>query len=255
MQIGAQLYTVREYTKTPEDFAATLEKIADIGYKVVQVSGTCAFEPEWLKEQLARTGLICALTHTNQDRLAKETDITVKEHAVFGCKYIGIGIMNRPYDDYMQNYLLFKDTFLPVAVRLKELGAKFMYHNHNMEFARTGSGRENYLERMKADFPPDTLSFILDTYWVQAAGGDSVEWINKLKGQLQCVHLKDMAYENGSARMAPVYEGNMNFDAILKACENAGTEYLLVEQDDCYGKNPFDCLRLSYRNLKAKGLD
>ena len=41
MEIGAQLFTVRDYAKTLDDFAKTLEKIAKIGYRVVQVSGTC----------------------------------------------------------------------------------------------------------------------------------------------------------------------------------------------------------------------
>lgn len=48
MNIGAQLYTVREFCKTLDDFALTLKKVADIGYRTVQVSGTCAFDPAWL---------------------------------------------------------------------------------------------------------------------------------------------------------------------------------------------------------------
>ena len=55
--------------------------------------------------------------------------------------------------------------------------------------------------------------------------------------------------------MAPVGEGNINFDAVLYACESAGTEYLLAEQDDCYGEDPFDCLARSYKFLKAAGID
>ena len=54
MEIGAQLYTVREHTKTLEDFSRTLEKIAAIGYRNVQVSGTCAYEPAWLKAELGQ---------------------------------------------------------------------------------------------------------------------------------------------------------------------------------------------------------
>ena len=34
MEIGAQLYTVREFCKTLEDFEETLKKIADIGYVI-----------------------------------------------------------------------------------------------------------------------------------------------------------------------------------------------------------------------------
>ena len=84
MEIGAQLYTVREHTKTLEDFSRTLEKIAAIGYRNVQVSGTCAYEPAWLKAELDRTGLRCVLTHTDPGRIAAETDAVAAEHQAFG---------------------------------------------------------------------------------------------------------------------------------------------------------------------------
>lgn len=54
---------------------------------------------------------------------------------------------------------------------------------------------------------------------------------------------------------AVIGEGNMNFDAIFKSAEKAGVEYMLVEQDNCYGEAPFDCLRRSYRYLKACGFE
>ena len=69
MKIGAQLYTLRDFCKTPEDFSNTLAKVADIGYTTVQVSGTCAYDPLWLKEELDKNGLTCAITHTSFDRL------------------------------------------------------------------------------------------------------------------------------------------------------------------------------------------
>ena len=37
--------------------------------------------------------------------------------------------------------------------------------------------------------------------------------------------------------------------------EKTGTEYMLVEQDDCYKKNPFDCLRRNYEFLKSRGFE
>lgn len=54
--------------------------------------------------------------------------------------------------------------------------------------------------------------------------------------------------------MAVVGEGNINFDAVISAAEDAGTRYLLVEQDNCNGEDPFDCLKRSYENLRAMGL-
>ena len=105
---------------------------------------------------------------------------------------------------------------------------------------------------MAERFSKDELGFTLDTYWVQAGGGDPIWWINYLKGRVPCVHLKDMAY---GRKMMVVGEGNMNFEGILKSCVDAGTEYALVEQDDCNGENPFDCLKRSYEYLKSRGFN
>ena len=91
MQIGAQFYTIRDFCKTPEDLALSLKKVADIGYKTVQISGTCPYDPQWLKEQLDATGLKCVLTHIAAARLQEETAQVVKDHDVFCCDYIGLG--------------------------------------------------------------------------------------------------------------------------------------------------------------------
>ena len=51
METGAQLYTLRAFCGTPDDLARSLERVAEIGYRTVQVSGTCPWEAEWLKAQ------------------------------------------------------------------------------------------------------------------------------------------------------------------------------------------------------------
>ena len=51
LQTGAQLYTVRSYTQTIEDFTCTIQKIADIGYKAVQLSAVSKqIKPEQIRE-------------------------------------------------------------------------------------------------------------------------------------------------------------------------------------------------------------
>ena len=254
MIIGAQLYTVREYTKTLEDFAETLKKVADIGYTAVQVSATCPFEAGWLRDRLKENGLFCAVTHTAPARIEKETDAVIEEHRVFGCDYIGIGMAPGGMEKYDELVSVFK----PAAQRIAEKGLHLAYHNHNIEFARTGKGKEIYLERLLEDFTPRELAITFDTYWAQAGGADPAQWLRRLKGRVYNIHLKDMAFALGNGlsgmRMAAVGEGNMNFEAILAAAEDAGTQYALVEQDDCYGEDPFACLKKSYENLRAFGL-
>ena len=69
MRIGAQFFTLREHCQTLDGLAQSLKKVADIGYEYVQISGTCAYDADWLKQELDRNGLKCVLTHIAPDRL------------------------------------------------------------------------------------------------------------------------------------------------------------------------------------------
>ena len=253
MKIGAQLYTVRDFTKTIEGFSETLKKVADIGYTTVQVSGTCEFEAEWLRCELAKNGLECVLTHTKPSEIMENTAKVCFDHDVFSCRNIGIGAIpgGKMTDEV---YGKFVCDFKPAAERVKSMGHKLFYHNHAFEFSRSADGRI-FMDKLIEDFPPELLGITLDTYWVQFGGADSAAWLTKLKGRVECVHLKDMTatFKNGN-RMAPVGYGNMDFERIIDAASGAGTEYLLVEQDDCYEEDPFECLRKSYAYLTSLGL-
>lgn len=247
MEIGAQMYTVRDAAKDLEGFAASLTRIADIGYRIVQVSGTCPFEAEWLKKELARTGLKCVLTHTPPARLQGETDKVVAEHDVFGCRYIGLGSYGFR-EENNETVESFKAVYLPIAKKMRGLGKYFMYHNHDKEFKKE-NGRL-ILDRLAEEVPAEDMGFTLDTFWVQAGGGDPAAWLEKLKGRVPCIHLKDYAY---GRKMAVIGEGNINFDRVFREAEAAGTEYMLVEQDDCGGEDPFECLRRSFMYLRSRG--
>jgi sugar phosphate isomerase/epimerase len=249
LKVGAQLYTVRDFCKDLDGFALTLKKIADIGYKYVQVSGTCEFAPEWLKSELEKNGLECVLTHTPADKLLGDPAAVAAEHDVFGCKYVGLG-----WNAYKlaegDTPEAFYEKYINTARVLKSCGKYFMYHNHDQEFQRHNG--KLVLEHMAESFAPDEMGFTLDTFWVTAGGGDPAQWIERLAGRVPCIHLKDFAY---GRKMSVVGEGNINFDRVFQCAEAAGTEYMLVEQDDCNGEDPFDCLKRSYEYLKACGFD
>lgn len=248
MEIGAQFFTVREFCKTPEAFAESLKKVADIGYRTVQISGTCAYEPEWLKNELKKNGLRCVLTHNPAEKLQNATAQVAAEHDVFDCRYVGLGSFRFQEETEGLRYEDFLRLYKPVAKTLKENGKYFMYHNHALEFKKYDG--KLILSRLAEDMSPDEMGFTLDTFWVQVGGGDPAQWIERLSGRVPCIHLKDYAYDK---TMAVIGEGNINFDRVFEKAESAGTEYMLVEQDNCNGENPFDCLKRSYEYLKSRG--
>ena len=245
MRIGAQLYTVRNFCKTTEGISETLKKVSDMGYEYVQISGTCEYEAEWMKEELSKNGLSCVLTHPSYAKIMEQPEKVAAEHSIFGCDCIGLGyfVINIEKGETPD---LLAEKYLSSAKVFKESGKYFMYHNHDQEFARYNGKTiiEHYAEMM----PADVMGFTIDTYWVQTAGGDPAQWIEKLSGRVPCIHLKDHTFDR---KMAVVGEGNINFDRVFAAAQKAGTEFLLVEQDDCYGEDPFACLARSHDYVKA----
>lgn len=250
MKIGAQFYTIREFCQDLGSFSQSLKKVADIGYRYVQISGTCEYDAQWLKQELDKNGLQCVLTHTPAAKLQANLNDVMSDHTVFGCNHIGLGYY--PFNEE-ENLERFVETYLPIARQIHENGKYMMYHNHAQEFSKEGDLL--IMEHLAQRFPAKLLGFTLDTYWVQAGGGDPAQWLEKLSGRVPCIHLKDYAYDRFSAekKMAVIGEGNINFDRVFEAAEKAGTQYMLVEQDNCNGEDPFECLSRSYAYLKSKG--
>lgn len=246
---GAQFFTIRDFCKTSDGLFESMKKVADIGYTAIQLSGVCAFDCDWMKERLAETGLKCVLTHNPAERLLSRPENVALDNKKIGCKYVGLGFFGFRGDMPDQPRAFAEQYTLPARV-IKDSGCLFMYHNHDAEFIKYGG--KPILTLLAELMPEELMGFTLDTYWVQVGGGDPADWIRRLSGRVWCVHLKDAGYKQ---QMLPLGEGNLNFDGILSACEDAGTEYLLVEQDDCNGKDPFECLKTSFEYLKSRGIN
>lgn len=253
MKIGAQLYTVYQKTQTLEGFDNALKTVSDIGYKAVQVSGTCAYDPFWLKDSLQKYDLTCVLTHIDPGKVIEQTEQVVKDHRVFGCQHIGIGAMPGEMRGSIDGYEAFKKTFLPVALKMRDMGAKLLYHNHWFEFEPLNG--KDVIQRIFDDFPEDSIDFTLDIGWASFAGQDVLSLIRQLAGRLSRIHLKDYAdlpvdwSITTKAYLRPIFEGKLDYISIIKELKNAGCEYALVEQDWCYNEDPFDCLKRSYENV------
>ena len=255
--LAAQLYTVRDFTQTAVDFAASMEKIRAIGYRAVQVSAIGDIPDAEVKAIADGCGLSICNTHVSYDRLQNDLAGVIAQHRLWDCRHVAIGSMPPPLRTSADGYRAFAAAASRIGERLAQAGLTFSYHNHSFEFVRF-EGRSG-LEILFDESDPQHLQAELDTYWVQHGGADAVAWIERLAGRMPVIHLKDMVMLPGEGggppqqAMAEVGEGNMNFAAILDACRRAGVEWYAVEQDICQ-RDPFESLALSYRNLRAMGL-
>ena len=250
-QIAAQLYTLRDFLKTPEDIAKTLPRVAEIGYRAVQLSALGPIDTRQLKGICDDAGLTVCATHVSFDRLRDELEAVAEEHRILGCPYVAIGSMPNDYRN-AEGYHRFAREASEVARKLKEHGLTFGYHNHSFELEKYDG--ETGLEVLYRESDPEVFQGEIDTYWIQHGGGDPAWWIRRMKGRCHVLHCKDMAIRGGKEQlMAEVGEGNLNWPAILDAAKEAGVRWYVVEQDTCQ-RDPFESIAISLRNMQSWGL-
>ncbi len=251
--LAAQLYTVRDFTKTVEGFADSIAKVGAIGYTAAQVSATGPIPAGDVKSICDDYGITIVNTHIAWARLQEEIAAVIEEHQLWECKHVAIGSMPRHFIEAGEEGIRqFAAEATEVGRTLYEDGLTFSYHNHSFEFIRYGD--KCGLEILFDETDPRYVQAELDTYWIQFGGGDVCQWIVRLKDRMPVVHFKDMAMLGWRDHvMKEVGEGNLNWPGILDACREANVEWYAVEQDICPG-DPFESLAISYRNLTAMGL-
>ena len=97
--LAAQLYTIRDFTKTAEDFAASMRKIRDIGYTAVQVSAIGPIPDQEVWDIVSDLGLTICNTHTGYDRLLNDIDAVVAQHELWQTRHVAIGSMPGEFRD------------------------------------------------------------------------------------------------------------------------------------------------------------
>jgi sugar phosphate isomerase/epimerase len=259
-QLAVQMYTLRDFTKTADGLKDSLEKIHQIGYRALQLSAVGAVEGDSpavsiseCKQMLDDLGIKCAATHRSWDSLLHNTDAEIEAHHVLDCNYTAIGgIFGARHEQGEAGYREFLKECETVLPKLKAAGIRFAYHHHSHEFLRlNASDRRTLFDMMIEESIPE-LCFELDTYWLVNAGVNPVKYIKKCAGRVPVAHLKDKAMGQGQNTIyAAVGEGNLDWDDILPAFEQAGTEWYCIEQDVC-PRDPFDCLRSSFQFLQGR---
>lgn len=258
-KLAAQMYTLRDFTKTARDLEESLVKVHRIGYAGVQLSAVGAMNGEkpevsakQARKMLDDNGLVCCATHRNWNDLVQHTEAEIAFHKELGCDFAAIGGIPGDYGkEGKAGYERFAHDATATIAKLKAAGIRFGFHNHDHEFVHVGPGRRTLYDILLEEGGHDFL-FEIDTYWAVHAGINPVRLFQRLKGRVPVIHAKDkeVVPKEGPV-MAPVGEGNMDWDSILPACEAAGVEWYAVEQDVCR-RDPFDCLRSSYAYLKSR---
>ncbi|WP_364747051.1 sugar phosphate isomerase/epimerase family protein [Arthrobacter sp. LAR12-1-1.1] len=279
-KIGVQAMMLRDSFAEVGAFE-TLRKVSAIGYNAVEIS-QIPMTPENVAElDRSRSELgmdIAALSVAMEtpkgrpgDSLKDHFDKIVEDAKRLDTTLLRIGMLPFPAMKSIGAVIDFAKQANEYAERLQEQGLGLYYHNHHIEFAKFDG---KYMLDIIAENSP-AMGMEIDVHWVQRGGLDPVRTLEKYAGSTAMVHLKDYRIGQlpGSAfglletgdfkgfmtefkdvvQFAEVGEGNLDFPAIIPAAQAAGARYLLVEQDELYGRTVWDALQTSYTNLVAMG--
>ncbi len=256
-KLAAQLYTVREFTKTVKDFAKTCKRIKAMGYEGVQLSAIGPIPAKEVKKVLDGEGLACVCTHTSFDRIEKETQAVIDEHLLWNCTRPAIGgFFPGEAGLKLKTWKDFVTRFNKACKLFGESGLTLGYHNHYHEFIRLPDGLTCY-EHLMRELDPFKAWFEIDTYWVAASGKAPATLLRKLAHRVPCIHLKDGKMANRKEGWGPdlkiteVGDGNLDWPEIIEAAKYAGVQWYIVERDE--GEmEPFASLERSFHNLRDK---
>lgn len=246
-KLGVQLYTIRDYMRDPEFADLAFAKLAEMGYTEAHTAGN-DFDAKLFGELLAKHGISIIGTHYDYNKILEEPEQTMEIHRMWGTTNVGIGGMPSAPRKNLDDLKSFIRDFNKAAELYAKHGFRLTYHNHNFEFVRV-DGYKTIMDLLYEGFDPATTSFVLDTCWVAAGGGDVVGWMEKLEGRLDILHLKDLWLKPEDKKFYPtmteIGHGNLSWDHIMKAAERIGVKHYVVEQDSNFMTTPFNSLQAS----------
>ena len=268
-RIGVQLYTVRDQME--KDVAATLERVARIGFKEVEFAGYFNHAPADVRALLDRLALTAPSTHIGLDVLQKDLAGQMRIAHTIGHEFITVPALMEAFAGKPIDAAFWQRTaaeFNRIAKTLRADGIGFAYHNHSFEFAPLADGRTGY-DILLAETDPALVKFELDLLWATFAGQDPVAMFQRSPGRFAMWHVKDLRgmqaarqaaaaagsnvmQQMGAAmpRLAAVGTGDIDFRRIFAAAATAGLRHFFVENDAAPNTaSSLDDIATSYQNL------
>ncbi len=236
--MGIQLYTLRDFIQTPEDFDACLERLEKMGVTDVQISAIGDFAAEKQAEALKKHNMSVCVTHKPFDRMLTSLDEMIAEHQTIGCDAMGIG--SAPSDGRgnagrVRDFIKKADE---VGAKLKKAGMTFNYHNHSFEFNKLDDINCSMMDLLLNESDPELFRFIPDVAWIHYADKNPVDILKKMKGRVKVLHFKDYIIDSNNERhFVSLGKGIVNLEECYQAACELEIPYIMYEQDNDWVDN------------------
>lgn len=244
---GVQLYTAR--TALGADLPGTLKAIADIGYREVETAGYYNRGAAEFRKLIDDVGLVSPAAHISIESLQNGLPALLENCATIGHKWLVVPSLPNTFRS-ADGYKRAGEVMANAANLAKPAGVRVAFHNHAEEFAAVGD--TNGMELMLAAAPADQLFVELDVYWIVRAGSDPHAFLDRHRGRVKMLHLKDSSGPPDN-RMRDVGAGTIDWSRILTTAQRNGVEHVFAEHDQPT-PDALTSLRSSFSYLARLGI-
>tara|TARA_R110000868_G_scaffold89103_6_gene248158 strand:+ start:3324 stop:4157 length:834 start_codon:yes stop_codon:yes gene_type:complete len=241
---GVQLYSFRDAML--ENPKATLEKIANLGFKEIESAGSklgyyYGLTPSEMGKTCKALGMKLTSGHVPLDDKFEQT---MADAVASGQEYVICSSM--PTDGQtVDNYKKVAEQFNVAGEACKKLGLKFGYHNHEYEF-ESEDGQILY-DVLMDNTEEDLVHMELDLGWVVVAGKEPLHYFKKYPGRFPLWHLKDMDIHGKES--TEFGKGILDIELMLKNKDLSGVKHIYIEQEE-YASTPVESMRHNMNYLK-----
>lgn len=243
---GLQLYTIRD--RLQADYAGTLARVAEIGYREVETYfNFFGNTPMQVRRMLDASGLRAPSGHYSVPGLRDRLEEIIDVARTLGHEHVVCAHPNPLPHATLDDYRALADLLNRFGSRVRAAGLRFAYHNHGFDLALVEGQAPMVLLLDRVD--PTYVEAQLDLYWAVHAGYDPIAFLDRYRGRVSAVHIKDLG---PNREMVDVGDGVIDFSRILAHAFSTGVRHAFVEHGTA--TDTVESAERSYRYLHRKGL-
>ena len=283
--IGVQLFSFPKLLE--KDFNAGIKMVSEMGYKEIEMFGPFNFSVEAAKKRwksitpilgfngsgyfghttkeiktiLDEHNIKVTSIHSDMDTMQTRMEEIAKESEQLGFEYVVLPAIPEEKRQTLDDYKRVVEEFNEIGGKAKQVGLKFVYHNHGYGFNKI----ENQvpIELVFDRTESNLVFFQMDLFWTIAGGMNPSDLLNAYPGRYVSMHVKDMkkltrfSGDGGDPsqwmelfpEMTSLGDGVLDIPKIISTAQQQGVKHFYIEQDIV--NNPEVALKKSFNYLKS----